>query len=56
VADSVEPTMAEHLHEREQISRHRPLACLRVIRAVRRNRRVPIATQVGADDAISGLH
>jgi hypothetical protein len=56
VADSVEAMMAEHVHEGEKVSGHRPLARLRVIRPVRRNSRVPIATQVGADDAISSLN
>jgi hypothetical protein len=55
VTDGVEASMAEHRHEGKQINSHLPLAGLRVIRAVRGGRRVPIATQVGADDAETRL-
>jgi hypothetical protein len=54
VSNNVEAMMAERFHERDEIVRHRPLTGLRVIRAIRGDRGVPIATQVWADDAITG--
>jgi hypothetical protein len=55
MTDGMEASMAQHRHEGKQISSHLPLARLRVIRAVRGCRRVPIAAQVGTDDAETRL-
>ena len=55
VANSVEAMMAERFHERDEIACHRPLTGLRVIGTIRRHSGVPIAAQVRADHAITGV-
>ena len=52
VSDDGEPIMAEPEHQANDVVSHRALGRLSVIRLVRRQRRLPVAAQVRADDGV----